>query len=67
MKSKALSILFCVVEQVESNFDIAVAKSVNAGNEAANDKVVWDFWIRFYFFFLVEVLTKKIINILFVQ
>lgn len=39
-KSKALPNLFCVVEQVESNLDIAVAKSVDADDEAANNKVI---------------------------
>lgn len=40
LKSKALPNLFCVVKQVESNLDIAVAKSVDADDEAANNKVI---------------------------
>lgn len=39
-KSKALLNLFCVVEQVESNLDLAVAKSVDADDKAANNKVI---------------------------
>lgn len=40
LKPKALPNLFCVVEQVESNLDIAVAKSVDADDIAANNKVI---------------------------